>query len=339
MLCVYTNAIKILLTLTAKIFDFIIMHEKTKNKPLILTITNKGKTKYFIITKTIKLIVASIVSLLLITLTVGTIAVVGNKETLKNYQAQIDLLKNLNNELTAQNKRLTETLDITNFVQKQMDLADNKISQTSKKVQTRNKISGMRLQVPVITAARINQQKLLFDSIPSGYPVKRRKITSNFGNRKHPITKRPDFHNGVDLSASTGTYLYAAADGIVKNSSKKRLSGNRIVIQHNYGFESRYAHLSKLKVKVGDTVEKGDLIGLTGNTGRSNGPHLHYEIRYLGKPLNPKEFLKWEYGDQEIFTKVRGIKWQSLISLINKQTTNPSPALQLSQLILKSKEQ
>jgi len=175
-----------------------------------------------------------------------------------------------------------------------------------------------------------SQQKVLHDSIPNGYPAQNLGISSAFGKRLHPTTKEASFHNGVDLKASEGTQIVATADGVIKQADYNKLSGNRIFISHNYGFETRYAHLLKMQVTAGDVVQKGDIIGLSGNTGRSDGPHLHYEIRFLDKAHNPDDFLAWEFGDQEIFTKVRGIQWQSLIGLINKQVSRPT--LQLSQL-------
>ncbi len=178
----------------------------------------------------------------------------------------------------------------------------------------------------------INQQKILHDSIPNGFPTGNTGITSAFGKRLHPTTNQSSFHNGIDLKAATRTKIYATADGIVKKADSNKLSGNRIVLSHNFGFETRFAHLSEMNVRPGDVVQKGDFIGLSGNTGRSDGPHLHYEIRYLDKPHNPFDFIKWEFGNQEIFTNVRGIQWQSLISLINKQISRPT--LQLSQAAL-----
>jgi septal ring factor EnvC (AmiA/AmiB activator) len=183
-----------------------------------------------------------------------------------------------------------------------------------------------------LASLSINQQKILHDSIPNGYPTGNDGITSAFGKRVHPTTNQSSFHNGVDLKAAHGTEIYATADGIIKMADFNNLSGKRVVLTHNLGFETRYAHLSEMKVTPGEVVQKGDIIGLSGNTGRSDGPHLHYEIRYLDKPHNPVDFINWEFGSQEIFTNVRGIQWQSLISLINKQISRPT--LQLSQAAL-----
>lgn len=182
-----------------------------------------------------------------------------------------------------------------------------------------------------LISLNVNQQRVLHDSIPNGYPTQNLGTTSAFGKRLHPTTNEASFHNGVDLKAGEGSQVVATADGVIKQADYNKRSGNRILITHNYGFETRYAHLSKMQVEAGDVVQKGDIIGLSGNTGRSDGPYLHYEIRFLDRAHNPSDFLTWEFGDQEIFTKVRGIQWQSLIGLINKQVSRPT--LQLSQLV------
>jgi murein DD-endopeptidase MepM/ murein hydrolase activator NlpD len=184
-----------------------------------------------------------------------------------------------------------------------------------------------RVELASLTASH---EKILYDSIPNGFPTKVNIITSQFGSRIHPVTKIKSFHKGVDLRAEVGDRVISTADGIVREAGYSELSGRRVVIQHNLGFETRYSHLDQIDVEPGDIVHKGDLIGFSGETGRVDAPHLHYEIRYLGKSINPDQFLKWEFGSHEIFTNVRGIKWPSLISLINKQITHQT--LQLSLL-------
>ncbi len=187
-----------------------------------------------------------------------------------------------------------------------------------------------------LASLNASQERMFYDNIPNGFPTKSKVITSKFGSRVHPVTKIKSFHKGVDLRAKTGQEIFATADAIVSLSDYTKLSGNRVVLSHNFGFETRYSHLKKSKVKVGDVVQKGDLVGISGNTGRSSAPHLHYEVRYLGKAIDPKQFLKWELGSHEIFTKVRGIQWPSLITLINKQISHQT--LQLSQLDPSSQE-
>ncbi|NKB78151.1 MAG: peptidoglycan DD-metalloendopeptidase family protein [Gammaproteobacteria bacterium] len=181
-----------------------------------------------------------------------------------------------------------------------------------------------------LASLNASQERMFYDNIPNGFPTKLNVITSNFGSRVHPVTKIKSFHKGVDLRAKMGQEIFVTADGIVSSSGYTKLSGNRVVVSHNFGFETRYSHLKKSRVKVGTIVQKGDLVGISGNTGRSSAPHLHYEVRYLGKAIDPKQFLKRELGSHEIFTKVRGIQWPSLITLINKQILHQT--LQLSQL-------
>ena len=189
---------------------------------------------------------------------------------------------------------------------------------------------------PADIAARVDavayhvlQEKIMRTNIPNGYPTHSRVITSRFGDRIHPVTRRKAFHHGIDLRAKRAE-VYATADGIVRAADYSKLGGNRVIIQHNFGFETYYAHLHKMHVKRGEVIQKGQLVGISGDSGRhSTGPHLHYEIRYLGKSVNPVEFLKWEFGSNDIFTQVKAIQWQSLIKLINDQITHPT--LQLSQ--------
>ncbi len=113
------------------------------------------------------------------------------------------------------------------------------------------------------------------------------KVTSCFGPRK----KR--FHYGVDIDLETGDIVAAAFDGKVRIAKKSKTYGNVVVVRHTNGLETYYAHLSKIKVEVGQEVFAGQLIGLGGNTGRSRGSHLHFEVRYLGQPINPSEIISF----------------------------------------------
>lgn len=162
----------------------------------------------------------------------------------------------------------------------------------------------------------------MLTTIPNGVPLKDTRITSHFGYRIHPITKKKTFHKGIDLKASRKTPIYTTADGIVSFVENKDLGGfGRVVkIQHNFGFQTVYAHLNKINVKVGDVVRKNQEIGLSGNSGRSTAPHLHYEIRFGSMVLNPREFLRWNLDKyDDIFKKERRIQWESLVKLISEQ--------------------
>jgi len=157
---------------------------------------------------------------------------------------------------------------------------------------------------------------LMLSMIPSGYAVgDYQGITSLYGNRKHPITGKKQLHGGIDYRGKKGAPVIATADGIVSFSGMKKDNGfgNLINISHANGFRTIYGHLSKRLVKSGQYVQKGDVIGEIGSTGRSSGNHLHYEVWFLYRRLNPKFFNDWsieKYDD--LFTQVKGVPWGSL---------------------------
>ena len=128
-------------------------------------------------------------------------------------------------------------------------------------------------------------------SIPSVQPVADMKFTSNFGIRSDPFRGTAAFHPGVDIPCSTGTAVYATADGVVDKAERSGGYGNMVEIDHGRGIQTRFGHLSKILVVAGQKVKRGQLIALSGSTGRSTGPHLHYEVRIDGRAVNPMPFL------------------------------------------------
>ena len=140
--------------------------------------------------------------------------------------------------------------------------------------------------------AMLLKQSVLKETLPSLYPVNVPYSSSSYGWRMDPILGKRAFHEGIDFSAAHGEPIYATAGGIVKKASRSGAYGNLITINHGGGLQTRYAHISKILVKRGDIVKKEDLIAYVGNTGRSTGPHLHYEIRLNKHSLDPKQYLK-----------------------------------------------
>jgi len=130
-----------------------------------------------------------------------------------------------------------------------------------------------------------SQRATLLQLIPSGSPVEYHGITSRYGYRIHPTLGTKEFHRGSDMKAKLNTPVYATADGLVEWAGYHQSSGfgRLIILEHVYGFKSYYGHLNRVVVKSGKFVKKGELIGYTGNSGLSNGPHLHYEIRFISK--------------------------------------------------------
>ena len=137
-------------------------------------------------------------------------------------------------------------------------------------------------------------QKLLLSSTPSIWPV-RGYLSATFGKRLDPFTGRPDFHPGIDISTPIGTRVVAPADGIVLSTALSGGYGNAIIIDHGYGVVSRYGHLDSYNVRPGQKVHRGDVIGFVGSTGRSTGPHLHYEVWVREQAQNPIHFILDEY--------------------------------------------
>jgi murein DD-endopeptidase MepM/ murein hydrolase activator NlpD len=135
--------------------------------------------------------------------------------------------------------------------------------------------------------------------IPSIRPVAG-GIVSGFGNRIHPINKVRHVHTGIDFMAKSGTPVVATADGeVVISGIKGNGYGIHVDINHGYGYVTKYAHLSKVSVSVGQKVKRGDVIGYTGNTGLSKGPHLHYEIEKNGQKINPIDFFYSDLSPQQ----------------------------------------
>lgn len=128
--------------------------------------------------------------------------------------------------------------------------------------------------------------------LPIGAPVEKMRITSNFGTRNDPFTGKPSKHRGIDFAGKIGTELMAVAPGRVVSAGERVGYGTTVEIDHGLGFTTLYAHLSQITVARGDWVRPGTVVGLAGSTGRSTGPHLHYEIRYKGVPFDPVKFVK-----------------------------------------------
>ena len=136
-----------------------------------------------------------------------------------------------------------------------------------------------------------NLEKFIYHA-PLRRPMNDYYVSSAFGKRVDPIRKIKAQHNGMDFVGNKNTEVLSPSIGEIKVAEKLGAYGNIVVIDHGYGITSRYGHLSTIKVKKGDIVKRGDILGLQGTTGRSTGDHLHYEVRYNNSPINPKKFLK-----------------------------------------------
>ncbi|HTN13481.1 MAG TPA: M23 family metallopeptidase [Sphingomonadaceae bacterium] len=141
-------------------------------------------------------------------------------------------------------------------------------------------------------------------SVPSRSPLAKLTLTSGFGMRTHPVLGGRRNHKGIDLAAPSGTPVYAPADGVVARADWFSSYGNYIQIEHGGELQTRYGHLSGFAVHAGEQVHKGDLIGYVGTTGRSTGPHLHYEVRVAGEAVDPSPYLVGDVSLANLDVKV-----------------------------------
>ena len=218
-------------------------------------------------------------------------------------------------ELLVERARLREELEVTSS---QVSYLDQTLQGLEELVGDTGATSD-----PMPLTERIKQVQLtslgkdmMLSMIPNGHAVKKfQGISSGYGYRKHPITGKRHLHAGVDYRGKKGDPVIATADGVVSFSAlnKKSGFGQLINVTHSNGFRTVYGHLSKRLVKVGQYVQKGEVLGEIGSTGRSTGNHLHYEVWFIFRRLNPKYFNNWSIENyDEIFTKIKGVPWGSL---------------------------
>ncbi len=187
---------------------------------------------------------------------------------------------------------------------------------------TSKKIDGIKKQMYIQSksydeiADLAKEKEKMWASIPAIQPVSNEKLTrlaSGFGWRLHPIYKVYKMHTGIDLTAPTGTPIYATGDGIIKKADAKLSSGygNQVEIDHGFGYVTKYAHMSKFSVKQGQKVKRGEIIGFVGSTGRSTAPHLHYEVIYKGKKVNPVHYF---------FNDLTSEQYEEILELASRDT-------------------
>jgi murein DD-endopeptidase MepM/ murein hydrolase activator NlpD len=245
----------------------------------------------------------------------------------------------LNFEVGKRNRTITDLEKKRQKTEQQYEMLQAKLQQKSKTLESmESKINDIEERIGLkplpemtvqkridVAALDTKKRHAILQMIPSGYPVPYKGVTSKYGWRTNPVMHKREFHPGIDLRAKWGTPIHAPADAVVEFAAKDARSGygKLLILDHNYGFRTLYGHLSRFKVKRGDVVKKGEIVAYTGNTGLSNGPHLHYEIRYLQLTLNPYYFIKWNMGHfNYIFDKEKRIQWDSLIKLIESQNAS-----------------
>ncbi|PIO47841.1 MAG: hypothetical protein CMR00_08135 [[Chlorobium] sp. 445] len=183
-------------------------------------------------------------------------------------------------------------LDTTNTIASLISISSQMINRLAHQVEIQSESYAEILQ-------KYEENKRFFASVPAIKPIDGVR-TSPFGMRFHPIYRIMKFHSGQDFHAAIGTPVYATGDGIVESAQYNDGYGNCIVIDHGFGLKTLYAHLSKLLVKPGQAVKRGDNIALSGNSGISDGPHLHYEVIKDGVKVNPIAYMLDEISPTEL---------------------------------------
>jgi murein DD-endopeptidase MepM/ murein hydrolase activator NlpD len=240
---------------------------------------------------------------------VQTEEIFSQRKQIQNLGSKINLLKSEIDELNNFKKKIQTIANIENEDEQEGifgiggPIYEELDTEIALKENHNELIRRMHQQVQHIELAALNQKETfesLFNSLenqisvmastPTIRPVKG-LITSTFGFRKSPFTGLRDFHHGLDIGAKTGSSVKATADGKVTFASKQGSLGNLVIIDHGHGMLTRYGHLSKILINRGDIVKRGEIIGEVGNTGRSTGSHLHYEVHLNGVPVNPQKYI------------------------------------------------
>jgi len=283
-----------------------------KKDRFVITISDIDSTSSFNLHKVIKKIIIWIILIIFLVISVSFFTISHLSKNVHKLSKDRDVLFEENNVYSQEIKEKKEQI-------KELGLQLEEIEEIIGVQKDDNNTLIQRVTLAKLTSS---VKTFMLQTIPSECPLPTCKITSKFGWRTHPLTKNKKFHNGLDLRAARRTEVRSTADGVVRYIQDKNEGGfgRVIIIAHNYGFETLYGHLRFVDVKLGDVISKGQVIGKSGNSGKSDGPHLHYEVRYGGRILNPTDFIKWNMQNyEEIFEKQRRVQWESLVSLIKNQ--------------------
>ncbi|MCH3689710.1 M23 family metallopeptidase [Campylobacter lari] len=281
-----------------------------------LTITDVNGSRHFLLSQIIKKVIIYFTTFVFVVIVLGALYINYLADKRSELLKEQETLSAKNTKLFSQNESMQKSLEEKTalYGELQTQLAD--IEENLGLKQDEGLDIPERLEKVKLT----NDQAYLFlTQIPNGHVIEDNGVTGNFGWRHHPILNKKEFHPGIDLRAVLNTPIYAPANGVVEYAAYSNNGyGYSVILIHNFGFKTVYAHMMRKDVvKAGQFVKKGDLLGYTGNTGLSTGPHLHYEVRFINKLLDPKIFIDLNRKNYEqIFDKERRVPWQSLIKAL-----------------------
>ena len=294
---------------------------KAQKSRLVLMITDQNGSRYFNVSSIFKQVALYAIVFVITLMAFGVISI-------KTFSAEIKKIAILNENIAKRYEKMLAKNEALNIkIEQRME----EISEVDNRVGDLESIIGVSTEVPEgeqnnlehrIDAASLSgtQKAFVMKFVPNGYPMEHyNRISADYGYRVHPLFFTRHLHTGVDFATAIGTPVYATADGVVNAASFSTGGyGYLVKIDHSLGFMTYYAHLNNIVVQKGMFVKRGQLIAYSGNTGQSTGPHLHYEIRFLGNVIDPKNFMEWKMSNfDSIFEKERSVAWQSLLATIN----------------------
>lgn len=294
---------------------------KAQKSRLVLMITDQNGSRYFNVSSIFKQVALYAIVFVITLMAFGVISI-------KTFSAEIKKMAILNENIAKRYEKMLAKNEALNIkIEQRME----EITEVDNRVGDLESIIGVSTEVPEgeqnnlehrIDAASLSgtQKAFVMKFVPNGYPMEHyNRISADYGYRVHPLFFTRHLHTGVDFATAIGTPVYATADGVVNAASFSTGGyGYLVKIDHSLGFMTYYAHLNKIVVQKGMFVKRGQLVAYSGNTGQSTGPHLHYEIRFLGNVIDPKNFMEWKMSNfDSIFEKERSVAWQSLLATIN----------------------
>lgn len=294
---------------------------KAQKSRLVLMITDQNGSRYFNVSSIFKQVALYSIVFVITLMAFGVISI-------KTFSAEIKKMAILNENIAKRYEKMLAKNEALNI---KIEQRIEEITEVDNRVGDLENIIGVSTELPEgeqnnleyrIDAASLSgtQKAFVMKFVPNGYPMEHyNRISADYGYRVHPLFFTRHLHTGVDFATAIGTPVYATADGVVNAASFSTGGyGYLVKIDHSLGFMTYYAHLNKIVVQKGMFVKRGQLIAYSGNTGQSTGPHLHYEIRFLGNVIDPKNFMEWKMSNfDSIFEKERSVAWQSLLATIN----------------------
>ncbi len=291
-----------------------------------ITISDYRGARHFTLNQLMRRSLVALGTALAAILVTGTIIISVLSARVADLDEELVGLEAERNEVEAERASLAQA---RNQLKVEVDEKSLALQSLSDELENIEILIGLQAEPEIPLAQRVDtasqtafEKRLMLSSIPSGFPLDSRRVTSSYGMRQHPVHNREAMHGGIDFGAPVGTPVYATADGVVEWAAYHRSSGYGKMVRliHNYGFSTVYGHLDQIEVASGNYVRRGDLLGYSGNTGISTGPHLHYEVRHLNRRLDPATFLRWSISEYDsLFANEDRVEWESLVEIIRSK--------------------